>query len=358
MNKTKSTLLTIISLMMVLPLFSQKKSSTGVKFETGTFSQALAKAKNNKKGPNLVFVDCYTEWCGPCKMVAEKVFPLPHVGEFFNSQFINFKIDMEKGEGPELGKKYSIAAYPTFLILDGDGNEINRIVGAGGAEQFLERVRKAMNPANSPDSIKMRYLKYGMTDDLVNYLEQLKSTYRNNELSSFLTENFQKINVHDRYGAKVWPIISYLVKERMDMNILKLIIEDRTYASFAGMQEQVDRAAVQALKQITSFYLSDKLARFKTPQEAESLISNLPLLSSNDVTIPYFVNSVKYYKSGEFEKIGEMLNVGQLNFMSQNDRQECERLLLNIKGLPQEIKDRYRQDQINYYQRVLEQLKK
>ena len=48
---------------------------------------------------------------------------------------------MEKGEGPELKNKFSVRAYPTFLFLDGDGKEINRIVGGDSdADKFLKSV--------------------------------------------------------------------------------------------------------------------------------------------------------------------------------------------------------------------------
>ena len=36
----------------------------GVNFEHITFDEALAKAKAENK---LIFMDCYTTWCGPCK---------------------------------------------------------------------------------------------------------------------------------------------------------------------------------------------------------------------------------------------------------------------------------------------------
>ena len=57
---------------------------------------------------------------------------------------------MEKGEDPEVAKKYNIKAYPTFLILDADGNEINRVVGRGDAVGFIARVKKAMDPNCNP----------------------------------------------------------------------------------------------------------------------------------------------------------------------------------------------------------------
>lgn len=64
----------------------------GVKFESGTWKEILTKAKTENK---TIFVDVYTKWCGPCKHVSETVFPQEKLGEYYNSRFINFKIDAE-----------------------------------------------------------------------------------------------------------------------------------------------------------------------------------------------------------------------------------------------------------------------
>ena len=72
-------------------LFSQ-----GADFKQITLKEALEQAKVQGK---MVFVDCYTTWCGPCKMMAQEVFSREDVGQFMNTRFVNVKLDMEKGEG-------------------------------------------------------------------------------------------------------------------------------------------------------------------------------------------------------------------------------------------------------------------
>lgn len=121
----------------------------GVKWESGSLQDALKKAESNQaaspaSGPVLVFLDCYTTWCGPCKNMAEKIFPQKAAGDYFNSKFVNIKIDMEKGEGLDISKYYGIRAYPTFLILDPKGKELGRIEGGGYLEPFIQRVEKVL----------------------------------------------------------------------------------------------------------------------------------------------------------------------------------------------------------------------
>ena len=100
----------------------------GVYFQDLSYEDALAKAK--QQGRKL-FIDCYTTWCGPCKYMSETVFKQEKVGDFLNLNFICLKYDMEKGEGPELAKKFGVRAYPTFVIVNPDGTIRHKLVGCG-----------------------------------------------------------------------------------------------------------------------------------------------------------------------------------------------------------------------------------
>jgi len=44
------------------------------------------------------------------------------------------EIDCEKGEGPELAKKYGVGGYPTYIAVNGDGEITDSIIGYPGAE--------------------------------------------------------------------------------------------------------------------------------------------------------------------------------------------------------------------------------
>ncbi len=130
----------------------------GVKFEKITLSQAIAKAAADKKNSTMVFVDCYTKWCVPCMEMSRNVFTQKVCGDFLNSGFISIKLDMEdKGEGSDVQKKFTITAFPTFLILNSKGEEVNRIVGSAKAEEFIEKVKAAIVPANSLNGLKAAF---------------------------------------------------------------------------------------------------------------------------------------------------------------------------------------------------------
>jgi thiol-disulfide isomerase/thioredoxin len=115
-----------------------------ISFEHSDWSSILEKAKKENK---LVYLDAYTSWCGPCKWMAKNVFTNDTVADFYNSNFVNAKIDMEKGEGVAIAKRYGIRAYPTMLFIDGSGNVIHRTCGSALAADFIQTGKDANNPA-------------------------------------------------------------------------------------------------------------------------------------------------------------------------------------------------------------------
>jgi len=126
----------------------------GIKFEDSNFAAILAKAKKENK---LVFIDAYASWCGPCKLMVKNIFPLKTVGDYYNGHFINAKIDMEKGEGIGLAKKYNVKAFPTYLFINGDGEEVHRTLGYVEENDFIQFAKDAGDPNKRLTSLKQKF---------------------------------------------------------------------------------------------------------------------------------------------------------------------------------------------------------
>ena len=108
----------------------------------------------------------------------ETIFPQEKAGEFFNPKFVCVKFDMEKGEGPELDKKFGVRAYPTFLILRPDGSVQHKVVGGGDLEGFIARVEKGLNEKTSLDYLNKLYEKGKMNKkQLMAYQIALNDAY-------------------------------------------------------------------------------------------------------------------------------------------------------------------------------------
>ncbi len=126
----------------------------GIKFDKGNWEKLLAKAEKQDK---LIFVDAYAAWCGPCKKMARDVFTKKEVGNYFNAQFVNAKIDMEKGEGIGLAKDFGVMAYPTLLFVNGSGKVVHRSVGYHTTDLLLDLGEAALDPNRNMGSIMAKY---------------------------------------------------------------------------------------------------------------------------------------------------------------------------------------------------------
>ena len=107
----------------------------GIQFTDAAWKDILKKAKAEKK---VIFLDAYASWCGPCKLLQKRVFTQRSVGDFYNSKFINVKMDMERGEGPSLAQVYPLEAYPTLLFIDGNGRVLKKVIGYKTPEELIE----------------------------------------------------------------------------------------------------------------------------------------------------------------------------------------------------------------------------
>lgn len=139
MNTKLYKIVVILSLCFYSGINAQSETSSGIKFFQGTLKEAIAKAKEENK---YIFFDAFASWCGPCKAMEKQVFTDAEVAKYFNKKFISIRVDMEKGEGPELAKKYpSINGYPSLLFLDGSGVPVKTILGSRNSEDFLAEAK-------------------------------------------------------------------------------------------------------------------------------------------------------------------------------------------------------------------------
>ena len=129
---------------------------TGIRFEhDATWQQILEKAKKEKK---FILLDAYASWCGPCKWMAKEIFPRPEVGKAINPYYVSAKIDMEKGEGIELSKKFEVRNFPTYLFFDPNGNLVHRSLGSMAAKDFIQVCSDALDSTKQYVTLRNKYL--------------------------------------------------------------------------------------------------------------------------------------------------------------------------------------------------------
>ncbi|MES2332804.1 MAG: thioredoxin family protein [Bacteroidota bacterium] len=139
----KKILHLVLSLCLCMAFFNAVAQSTGkgISFFTGTFKEAIQQAKKENK---KIFFDAYAEWCGPCRFMDSAIYTDPEIGAFFNQHFVSVRVDMEKGEGPELAKKLSsINGYPSLLFIKPGGFAYKTVLGSLTKEILLGEAKLA-----------------------------------------------------------------------------------------------------------------------------------------------------------------------------------------------------------------------
>lgn len=86
------------------------------------------------KSPDLVMVDFWAVWCGPCQMVA------PIVEELAAEYAGKLKVlKLNTDENPEIASRYQIMSIPTILFFK-NGQPVEKLVGARPKRQFKDVV--------------------------------------------------------------------------------------------------------------------------------------------------------------------------------------------------------------------------
>jgi thioredoxin 1 len=75
---------------------------------------------------NLIVIDFYAEWCGPCKKLKPFFVELAEKTEY-KEKICFLKVDAD--EGDELCSKYSITGLPTVLFINKQLKVVNTIIG-------------------------------------------------------------------------------------------------------------------------------------------------------------------------------------------------------------------------------------
>ncbi len=246
-------------------------------FRTLSFDDALAAAKKEKK---MVFIDFYTDWCGPCKKMAREVFPQKSVGDYFNGKFVCLKLNAEK-EGKELAKKYNVKAYPTYVVIDTDGKQRLEACGAMEPEAFISKIDGGLDPDRAPERMKQLYEEGKRTPELINnYALYLMEQRKEDEGFKVVNDYFRSLSDSQRLKAdNAFLFTRYTLN--LDDDKAKFLLANHN--RFDKKAKDAIDARIQLLchNALTSFFsgylLKEKKYKEEDYQQLKSLIKDLGL---------------------------------------------------------------------------------
>ncbi len=197
-------------------------ANKGIHFENISLQEALNKAKAEGK---KVFVDCYTQTCGPCKYMMKNIFPLEECGEYFNPRYVSLAKDMNVGEGPAMGKKYDVGLYPTFLIINPDGSLYCKEMGAvmlNSKETFVEKMKRAVERTELAKRYEAGERDKGMVERYVELLKASGSVQAEKVVSDYL----MTLSIDELCNEEKWKKVSADINSP-DVAIFRKLLDNR-----------------------------------------------------------------------------------------------------------------------------------
>lgn len=271
----KPVFYTLITMLISFQLTAQ------IEFREGSWNDLLeiAKAENTP-----IFADAFAVWCGPCKRMDSQVFSQPEVGNFFNDNFINAKIDMEKGEGPAIGRRYGVSAYPTILFIAPNGELLHKAVGYQPGDILINNGKIALRKTNEAEEYAAKY-EAGERDPafVLEYMKQLNKADKPTE--KLALEYFQQ---QKNIDAGLKAQIAFEALKNMDSQLLQYLLEGKDAIKNNYDQSIIDEKLIEASQSTINTSIE-----FNAPSVFQQMVKNLERLEMT----PALLNSVErtYY---------------------------------------------------------------
>lgn len=220
-----------------------------IRFENNKgWDNIMQQAREEKK---LIFVDCYTSWCVPCKRMADSVFILDTVGSYFNRHFVNVSLEMEKNkDGIALANKYNVNVYPTMLFIDPNTGEIvHKLIGWRNGDKLLADAAAATDPQQNYQGYKQRYAS-GMRDTafMRKYIDMLGADFEVKAKKSVAVNYLNSIPVELLLTRDNWILIKTYINDPLS-HALQLVMANKEGFYNLSSKEEVDGKLKNVLKE-------------------------------------------------------------------------------------------------------------
>ncbi|RBL92340.1 thioredoxin family protein [Chitinophaga flava] len=276
----------------LLPVVAYAQDST--QFIKGSWKELTARAQKEHKP---IFIDTYFEGCHACKDMEVKVFPRPEVKRYMEENFICTGYDVFKEEfGMELCRKYFMRGFPTYLVISGEGQLLNRGAGYQEPDRFMAFLKENIarykegrylagfgNSLSSKDPDFYRAMwnkdyKGGNKEEIAAYLGKQKdklaeSTFKVMQMSRELPADYRAFYLKNRasYVARFGEelnnnILDGLLKQ--DIAALPATLDMAVFTAFLQKQQQVYGAGDWSYVQM--FYAENYL--FKKCKDAKAFL--------------------------------------------------------------------------------------
>lgn len=248
--------------------------------ESRIWKEILDKANQGKK---LIFLDCYTSWCVPCKQLVDSIFSKNEVADFFNTHFLCAHLDVEKDpDGNKLFQQIGGSAVPTLAFFDPQSEElVHMVVGVQDQETLMAEAKIALDPENNLAGVTRRFEQGNRDTVLLNkYLKMLTKASLRDQQRKVVSDYLETLPDEQFLTLESWQRLKEYVQNPLD-NSLKRAIKMRKELYQVVGKNEVDH------------YLSSMLS-YAVQKMSDSPMFGIPFDAEENEALLTYLKSIDY----------------------------------------------------------------
>ncbi|MFI1772273.1 thioredoxin family protein [Thalassobellus citreus] len=302
----------ILTLLIALGAHSFAQNLGIVFEETKSWKKIVKKAKEENK---LIFVDCYADWCGPCKKLAADVFTQEKVGTLFNENFINVSFNVEKDEdGKAFAQRLSVTALPTLFFIDPETEQpAHKLVGSGDANWLIDAANLVADKENGLQAMMSRYEK-GDRDPvfILKLVELLMAANMEKEIGVVTKDFLNSLLLEQLATANMWPLIMQWENDPLSKTLLVVRDNIEKFYAIPGENQKmmVDMTLANAMvSKAIDFATNPNLAAYD-PTNYNAFVDYLQTAEGQGKDMAsIWLNTSMLSRKGDWKQMLEVMHV-------------------------------------------------
>ena len=306
--------------LFVLPFSAHAQDS--IRFDESGLESVMQRAKVEKKP---LFYMVYADWCPHCKNIKATTLRDPEVVLFMNANYVFAGLNFEKPGSEDFKTKYNVKTFPTFLVLDENGQELARFTGELKKDKFLSEVKLALNPKQQLPYLKAEYEKDKTNGlNLMRYLVALKKGKDRNELNPIAHEYFEKLSDDKIVNEVNWKIFTNGVSDIASREYQFVITNQQAFAAITSQKRVNDKFKNSVIELLKPIVKTNDIANYKK-QRAIAKTINSPIIDS--LLFQYDLDHFEFNSNwNEYKKVA----AADIKKYVWNSSKEIKSIVLNV----------------------------
>ncbi len=306
--------------LFVLPFSAHAQDS--IRFDESGLESVIQRAKVEKKP---IFYMAYADWCPHCKNIKATTLRDPEVVSFMNANYVFAGLNFEKPGSEDFKTKYNVKTFPTFLVLDENGQELARFTGELKKDKFLSEVKLALNPKQQLPYLKAEYEKDKTNGlNLMRYLVALKKGKDRNELNPIAHEYFEKLTDDKIVNEVNWKIFTNGVSDIASREYQFVITNQQAFAAINSQKRVNDKFKNSVMELLKPIVKTNDFTNYKK-QRAIAKTINSPIIDS--LLFQYDLDHYEFNSNwNEYKKVA----AADIKKYVWNSPKEIKSIVLNV----------------------------